>query len=110
MLVYRAIAKKVFWEFDSTIMQNFSVILPLFCTPTWPSHHVSENQELSLFPGYSLLAQSHNTPLLTPKILHNHSLQVLLGHEDLLREIKNNSYANFWGVKEVYYGICVSSE
>ena len=20
-------------------------ILPLFCTPTWPSHHVSENQE-----------------------------------------------------------------
>ena len=45
MLVYRTIAKKVFWEFDSTIMQNLSDILPLFCTPTWPSHHVSENQE-----------------------------------------------------------------
>jgi len=26
-------------------MQNLSDILPLFCTPTWPSHHVSENQE-----------------------------------------------------------------
>ena len=37
--------KKVFWEFDSIIMQNLSDILPLFCTTTWPSHHVSENQE-----------------------------------------------------------------
>ena len=45
-----------------------------------------------------------------PKILHNHCLQVLLGHEDVLRENKNNAYANFWGVKEVYYGICASSE
>ena len=47
----------------------------------------------------SLIAQSHNTPLLPPKILHNHCLQVLLGHEDVLREIKNNAYANFWGLK-----------
>ena len=23
-------------------------ILPLFCTPTWPSHHVSENQEYAI--------------------------------------------------------------
>ena len=30
------------------------------------------------------------------KILHNHCLQVLLGHEDVLREIKNNAYANFF--------------
>ena len=45
MLVYITIAKKVFWEFDSIIMQNLSDILPWFCTPTWPSHHVSENQE-----------------------------------------------------------------
>ena len=45
----------------------------------------------------SLLAQSHNTPLLPPKILHNHCLQVLLGHEDVLREIKNNAYVNFGG-------------
>ena len=51
MLVYRATAKKVFWEFDSIVMQNLSNILPLFCTPTWPSHHASENQEwlISLF-------------------------------------------------------------
>ena len=42
MLVYITTAKNFFWEFDSIIMQNF---LPLFCTPTWPSHHVSENQE-----------------------------------------------------------------
>ena len=26
-------------------MQNLSDILPLFCAPTWPSNHVSENQE-----------------------------------------------------------------
>ena len=37
--------RKKSWEFDSVIMQNVSDILPLFCTPTWPSHHVSENQE-----------------------------------------------------------------
>ena len=43
--MYRTIAKKVFWDFDSIIMQNLSDILPLFCTPTWPSHHMSENQE-----------------------------------------------------------------
>ena len=40
-------SQKVFWEFDSIIMQSLSSILPLFCTPTWPSHHVSENQELN---------------------------------------------------------------
>ena len=46
MLQYRATAKKVFWEFDSVIMQNLSDIMPLFCTPTWLSNQVSENQEL----------------------------------------------------------------
>ena len=30
MLVYRTRAKKLFWEFDSIIMQNLSDILPLF--------------------------------------------------------------------------------
>ena len=49
MLLYRTIEKKSFWEFDSVIMQNFSIILPLFYTPTWPSHHVSENQEFLVF-------------------------------------------------------------
>ena len=28
---------------------NLSDILPLFCTPTWLSHHVSQNQELGAF-------------------------------------------------------------
>ena len=46
MLVYRTIVRKLFWEFDSITMQNLNNILPLFCTPTWPSQHVSENQEL----------------------------------------------------------------
>ena len=54
MLVYRTMAKKVFWEFDSIIMQNLSDVLPLFCTPIWPSHHVSENQELRASRGKNL--------------------------------------------------------
>ena len=44
MLVYRTIVKEVFWKFDVIIMQNVSYILPLFGTPTRPSHHVSETQ------------------------------------------------------------------
>ena len=31
---------------NSIIMQNLSDTLPLFCASTWPSHHMSENQEL----------------------------------------------------------------
>ena len=46
MLVYRTIAKRIFWQFDSIIIQSLTDILPLFCTPTWLSHYVSENQEL----------------------------------------------------------------
>ena len=45
MLVYRTIAKKVFWEFDSIIVQNLSDILLLFCSPTCRSHHVSATRE-----------------------------------------------------------------
>jgi len=45
MLVYRTIAKNVVWDLDSIIMQTMSDILPLFYTPTWPSHRLSENQE-----------------------------------------------------------------
>ena len=46
--MYRTITQKVFWQNDAIIMQNLSDILPLFCTPTWPSYHVSENQEYQL--------------------------------------------------------------
>ena len=35
--------KKSSGNFDSSIMQNMNDILPLFCTQTWPFHHVSEN-------------------------------------------------------------------
>ena len=45
MLVWRTILIKVLREFEYTIMQNLSDILPLFCTPTWPSHHQCENPE-----------------------------------------------------------------
>ena len=56
-MAYRTIAKKVFWEFDFIVTQNLSDILPLFCTPTWPSHHVSENQEyLEVFFLWKLVA------------------------------------------------------
>ena len=48
MLVYRTIEEKVFWEFDSIIMQNMCHNLLLFCTQTWPSHHVIENHLLSI--------------------------------------------------------------
>ena len=48
-MVYRTIVKKVFWEFDSIIVQNVSDILPLFCTPTRSSHLVSKNQEYVLY-------------------------------------------------------------
>ena len=33
MLMYRTIAKKVFWEFDPIMLQNLIDMLPLFCTP-----------------------------------------------------------------------------
>ena len=45
-----------------------------------------------------------------PKRLHNHCLQFLLGHENVPKQVENNAYADFWGVKEVYNGICASSE
>ena len=36
------------------IMQNLSDILPLFCTPRWPSYHVSENQDCHCIRSSSL--------------------------------------------------------
>ena len=45
MLVHRTKEKKVFWEFDSIIMQNGHNLL-LFCAPPWPSYHVIEGHLL----------------------------------------------------------------
>ena len=58
--MYRTIANIVFWEFDSIIMQNVSDILPLFCTPTWPSHHAVKikNTVEFCYGGFSVLVQS----------------------------------------------------
>ena len=47
-------SEKKSWEFD-----NFSDMLPLFCTPTW---WVSENQELSILSG-SKTSWGHHTTI-----------------------------------------------
>ena len=39
------------------------------------------------------------------KILHNYFLHFLLAHEDVPKRSRKNAFANFWSVKEVYYGI-----
>ena len=57
--MYRTIADKGFWEFDFIIMQTLSDILPLFCTLTWPSHRVSENQELEGRVNYHVHPDIH---------------------------------------------------
>ena len=31
-----------------------------------------------------------------PRLLHNHCLQFLLGHENVPREVENNAYADFF--------------
>ena len=42
----------------------------------------------------------HNALCLSPKILHKHCLQFLLGIKMAPRETENNAYANFWGDKQ----------
>ena len=41
----------------------------------------------------SLLSHTHNTPCLSPKVLHEHCFQFLL--RLLVRELEKNTYANF---------------
>ena len=53
-------SEKVFWECQSIIMQNLSDVLPLFCTPNWPSHHVSENQELDSWRKQYVERRTHD--------------------------------------------------
>ena len=55
---------------------------------------------------YSLLAESHNTPVLPPKkicvgIVLDLSWDIFI----ISGEIANNDYGKVWGVKEVHYGI-----
>ena len=46
----------------------------------------------------------HNAPCLTPKILHNHR-SFPLGIIVVPSEIEDNSYAKFWGVNNLHYGL-----
>ena len=41
----------------------------------------------------------HNTLYYSPKMLHKHCLQFLLGVKMVPRETENNAYAKFWGDK-----------
>ena len=52
----------------------------------------------------------HNNPFFSPKILHNHCFQFLLGMTVTPREIEDNGYAKFWGLKKVHYGLCENGE
>ena len=67
-----------------------------------------------LLSGTSVWIHHLHNPIIhlyyPPKRLHNNCLQFLLVHENVPREVENNAYADFWVVKEVYYGICASSE
>ena len=54
--MYRTMQQNVFWEFDSILMQNVWGHFLLFCTPTWPSHHVDANLGATRPVGY---LQSH---------------------------------------------------
>ena len=47
----------------------------------------------------------HNTPCLSPQILHKHRFQFLLGRTMVPRENKNNAYAKFEGTNKDCYGI-----
>ena len=48
----------------------------------------------------------HNAPCLSPKILHNHCSQFLLGITVVPREIQDNGYEKFGGVNRVRDGPC----
>ena len=98
--------EKTFFKIFSKFSSSFYVISLAWKIP----YCLSTNHN----PEFRCVIHYLHNPIIhlfyPPKILHHHCLQVLLGHEDVLREIKNNAYANFWGVKEVYYGVCASSE
>ena len=50
MLVYWTIAKKSFGNLALLLLLNMSYVFLFFCTPTWPSDHVSANQEYGTTP------------------------------------------------------------
>ena len=46
--------EKIFWEFDSIIMQNLFDILLLFCISAWSSYHMSENPSENILFAYKI--------------------------------------------------------
>ena len=95
--MYRPIAKRVFWEFDSTIMQNFNDILPLFCTPIWPSHHLSESQEyknLSLATFMLNAMTSHARGLRAPISRQNREKEGWVGTANQNARNENRVYVS----------------
>ena len=46
-------SEKVFWEFGAIIMLNARYVFLFFCTPTWPSDHVTVNQIISYHSHFS---------------------------------------------------------
>jgi len=47
----------------------------------------------------------HNALCLSPQILHKHCFQFLLGIRIIIRENKNNVYADFGGADGEHYGV-----
>ena len=110
-------------QIGALFLQALPVLSPPFLFPDFPQPpppaRATQAKVLQL-SCYSVLAQSHNTSLLPPppppkkkkkrKKSHRHCFRFLLGHLHVPGEIANNDHAKFWGVKEVYYGICASRE
>ena len=57
-----------------------------------------------------ILETKYTRPMVVSNLPQEEKQFRLLGHEDVLKEIENNAYANCWEVKEVYYRICASRE
>ena len=70
--------------------------------------HDGEDDLLGYHKIYWQEKQEKETPFLPQKNLHRHCFRFPLGILHVPGEIANNDYAKFWGVKEVYYGICAS--
>ena len=54
------------------------------------------------------LYMDHNKSFSRPKILHNHCFQFLPGITVVPKEIEDNGYAEFWGLRKVHYCIIVN--
>ena len=58
-----------------------------------------DNRSIQLTTQENIITY-HNALCFSPKILHKHCLQFLLGVKMAPRETENNAYSNFWGDKQ----------